>query len=71
MSENFRNFEFELKFFSSGVGNPEPKTLAIFDGLTESQGYYTSKGFLPKVCIILKIIGSFEPMTLSGLRVLY
>jgi dihydropyrimidine dehydrogenase (NADP+) len=32
-----------------GVGNPEPKTLAIFDGLTEDQGYYTSKGFLPKV----------------------
>lgn len=32
-----------------GIGNPEPKTLAIFDGLTESQGYYTSKSFLPKV----------------------
>jgi len=32
-----------------GIGNPEPKTIPIFDGLTEEQGYFTSKGFLPKV----------------------
>ena len=32
-----------------GIGNPEPKSIPIFKGLTESQGYYTSKGFLPKV----------------------
>merc|ERR1712002_979920 len=32
-----------------GIGNPEPKTIPIFDGLTENEGYYTSKGFLPKV----------------------
>jgi len=32
-----------------GIGNPEPKTIPIFEGLTEEQGYYTSKGFLPKV----------------------
>lgn len=32
-----------------GIGNPEPKTLPIFEGLTEDSGYYTSKGFLPKV----------------------
>ena len=37
------------QLFVVGIGNPEPKTLPIFDGLTESQGYYTSKGFLPKV----------------------
>ena len=32
-----------------GIGNPEPKTIPIFDGLSEQNGYYTSKGFLPKV----------------------
>lgn len=32
-----------------GIGNPEPKTLDMFGGLTEATGYYTSKSFLPKV----------------------
>jgi len=32
-----------------GIGNPEPKSIPIFEGLGEEQGYYTSKGFLPKV----------------------
>jgi len=32
-----------------GIGNPEPKTIPIFAGLTEEQGYHTSKSFLPKV----------------------
>ena len=32
-----------------GLGNPEPKVIPIFQGLTESQGFYTSKSFLPKV----------------------
>jgi len=32
-----------------GIGNPDPKSHKIFQGLTEEQGYYTSKGFLPKV----------------------
>ena len=32
-----------------GIGNPQAKTIPIFEGLTEEQGYYTSKSFLPKV----------------------
>ena len=32
-----------------GIGNPEPKIIPIFKNLTEDQGFYTSKGFLPKV----------------------
>ena len=35
-----------------GIGNPEPKIIPIFKNLTEGQGFYTSKGFLPKVSII-------------------
>ena len=38
---------FEAVFI--GIGNPEPKTIPIFDGLDESKGYYTSKSFLPQV----------------------
>ncbi|KAL9885172.1 dihydropyrimidine dehydrogenase su(r) [Glossina fuscipes fuscipes] len=32
-----------------GIGLPEPKTLRIFEGLSESSGFYTSKSFLPRV----------------------
>jgi len=32
-----------------GIGNPEPKIIPIFKGLSEDQGFYTSKSFLPKV----------------------
>ncbi len=32
-----------------GIGNPEPKTIPVFDGLSQSHGYYTSKDFLPRV----------------------
>jgi len=32
-----------------GIGNPEPKTIPIFNGLDESKGYFTSKSFLPQV----------------------
>ncbi len=32
-----------------GIGNPEPKVIPIFKDLTEQQGFYTSKSFLPKV----------------------
>ena len=34
-----------------GIGNPQPKIIPIFKNLTEEQGFFTSKGFLPKVCI--------------------
>uniref|UniRef100_A0A8D0T781 Dihydropyrimidine dehydrogenase [NADP(+)] n=1 Tax=Sus scrofa TaxID=9823 RepID=A0A8D0T781_PIG len=32
-----------------GIGLPEPKTDDIFQGLTQDQGFYTSKDFLPLV----------------------
>uniref|UniRef100_A0A0K2T590 Dihydropyrimidine dehydrogenase [NADP(+)] n=1 Tax=Lepeophtheirus salmonis TaxID=72036 RepID=A0A0K2T590_LEPSM len=32
-----------------GIGNPEPKKIPIFEKLTESNGFFTSKDFLPKV----------------------
>ena len=28
---------------------PDPKKIPIFENLTEDVGFYTSKGFLPKV----------------------
>uniref|UniRef100_A0A1A9WDB6 Dihydropyrimidine dehydrogenase [NADP(+)] n=1 Tax=Glossina brevipalpis TaxID=37001 RepID=A0A1A9WDB6_9MUSC len=31
-----------------GIGLPEPKVLPIFEGLSESDGFYTSKSFLPR-----------------------
>lgn len=34
-----------------GMGMPEPKLAPIFKGLTEKQGFYTSKDFLPLVSI--------------------
>ncbi|XP_059095329.1 dihydropyrimidine dehydrogenase [NADP(+)]-like [Tigriopus californicus] len=32
-----------------GIGNPEPKKIPIFEPLTEANGFFTSKDFLPKV----------------------
>ncbi|CAG0888576.1 unnamed protein product [Darwinula stevensoni] len=32
-----------------GIGMPDPKVIKVFEGLTEEQGFYTSKGFLPRV----------------------
>ena len=32
-----------------GIGLPEPKRIAAFEGLTQEQGFYTSKDFLPLV----------------------
>jgi hypothetical protein len=43
--------EMDFKAVFIGIGNPQPKTIPIFEGLTEENGYYTSKGFLPKVKI--------------------
>lgn len=31
------------------VGLPDAKRIPIFEGLTESMGFYTSKDYLPKV----------------------
>ena len=47
---NFRHEVFNYNVL--GIGNPEPKTIPIFDGLTENTGYYTSKSFLPQVCVL-------------------
>lgn len=41
--------EMGFKAVFVGIGNPEPKRIPIFEGLTEAQGFYTSKDFLPKV----------------------
>jgi dihydropyrimidine dehydrogenase (NADP+) len=38
-----------------GIGNPEPKVIPIFEGLNESNGFYTSKDFLPKVKKIFQL----------------
>lgn len=32
-----------------GIGLPDPKRIPLFDGLTESHGFHTSKSFLPRV----------------------
>lgn len=32
-----------------GFGQPDPKRIPIFEGLTPAQGFYTSKEFLPRV----------------------
>lgn len=32
-----------------GFGLPDPKSIPIFEGLTEDNGFYTSKDFLPRV----------------------
>ena len=45
--ENMKANGFDAVFI--GIGNPEPKTIPIFDGLDEGKGYYTSKSFLPQV----------------------
>ena len=46
--ENMRN-ELHHQAIFIGIGNPEPKIIPIFKGLTEAQGFFTSKSFLPKV----------------------
>ena len=37
-----------------GIGLPNPSRIPLFDGLTESSGFYTSKDFLPKVAAASK-----------------
>ncbi|KHJ98920.1 pyridine nucleotide-disulfide oxidoreductase [Oesophagostomum dentatum] len=37
-----------------GIGMPEPKKISVFEGLTQSQGFYTSKDFLPLVAAASK-----------------
>lgn len=32
-----------------GIGLPQSKVIPVFEGLTEEQGFYTSKDFLPRV----------------------
>ena len=41
--------EMDCKAIFLGIGNPEPKVIPIFKGLSEDQGFFTSKSFLPKV----------------------
>ena len=37
-----------------GIGLPDPKVAPMFEGLTPQQGFYTSKDFLPVVCMASK-----------------
>ena len=37
-----------------GFGLPDPKSIPIFDGLTEDNGFFTSKAFLPRVAMASK-----------------
>lgn len=37
-----------------GIGMPEPKKVGVFDGLTQEQGFYTSKDYLPLVAAASK-----------------
>ena len=41
--------EMDCKAIFIGMGNPEPKVIPIFKDLSEEQGFFTSKSFLPKV----------------------
>jgi len=41
--------EMNCKAVFLGLGNPNPKIIPMFKDLTEQQGFYTSKSFLPKV----------------------
>ena len=38
-----------------GIGNPEPKKIPIFEPLTEANGFYTSKDFLPQVILMFNL----------------
>ena len=42
-----------MSFFIS-TGLPDPKVAPIFSGLTVDNGFYTSKDFLPIVCMASK-----------------
>ncbi|RCN36329.1 hypothetical protein ANCCAN_17793 [Ancylostoma caninum] len=37
-----------------GIGMPDPKKVDVFDGLTQSHGFYTSKDFLPIIAAASK-----------------
>lgn len=37
-----------------GIGLPDPKVVPMFEGLMPQQGFYTSKDFLPVVCMASK-----------------
>lgn len=37
-----------------GIGVPDPKRIPLFDGLSEAQGFHTSKSFLPQVAAASK-----------------
>ncbi|KAK6763278.1 hypothetical protein RB195_023838 [Necator americanus] len=43
-----------VKAIFIGIGLPEPKKVDVFNGLSQSHGYYTSKDFLPMVAAASK-----------------
>ena len=49
------------------AGLPDPKTIPMFQGLTQDMGFYTSKDFLPKVAAASKA-GKKVTLVQSGLH---
>jgi dihydropyrimidine dehydrogenase (NADP+) len=45
--ESLKKDGYEVIFY--GIGQPNPQRQKVFDGLTEKEGFYTSKDFLPLV----------------------
>ena len=56
--------EMNCKAIFLGLGNPNPKIIPMFKDLTEQQGFYTSKSFLPKVRMLSK---KFFAMKISNI----
>jgi dihydropyrimidine dehydrogenase (NADP+) len=50
--ESLRKDGFKAVFL--GIGLPDPKQYNVFDGLSASEGFYTSKEFLPRVAVASK-----------------
>ena len=58
--------KFEVVFL--GFGKPQPKIVSIFEGLTQANGFYTSKDFLPKVSHASKVKFELDSVRLNGSR---
>lgn len=56
-SRRFKTFSVQdqgAKAVFIGIGMPEPKKYHVFDGLSQEQGFYTSKDYLPLVAAASK-----------------
>lgn len=53
-----------------GIGKPQPKIISIFKGLNQSNGFYTSKDFLPLVSRASKVKFELNSVKLNSSRAL-